>query len=78
MECAPYGVRVNAVAPGFIDTKMNAQFSAKDKKNIIANTPLNRLGTCEDVAKAILFLATDSSSFITGEILNVNGGAVKY
>ena len=78
LECAPYGVRVNAVAPGFIDTKMNAQFSAKDKKNIIANTPLSRLGTCEDVASAILFLTTDSSSFITGEILNVNGGATKY
>lgn len=78
LECAPYSVRVNAVAPGFIDTKMNAQFSAQDKKDIIANTPLNRLGTCEDVAKAILFLSTDASSFITGEILNVNGGAVKY
>lgn len=77
-ECGPYGVRVNAVAPGCIETKMTSCFSAEEKSEINANTPLKRLGQPEDVANVIYFLASDHSSFITGEVLNVNGGAVRF
>ena len=78
LECAQYGIRVNSVAPGFIETRMTNHFNKKEKQDVITKTPLGRLGTPEDVAKAVYFLATDESSFITGEILNVNGGATRY
>ncbi len=77
-ECAPYNVRVNAVAPGFIETNMTRHFNAEEKEIIKQNTPLKRLGQPDDVANAIYFLASDNSSFITGEVLNVNGGAIKF
>lgn len=68
-ELAPH-VRVNAVAPGIIDTEM----TRNHPQELVARTPLGRKGTPEEVAKAILFLASDDASFITGEIMNVNGG----
>ncbi len=75
-ELAPSGIRVNCVCPGVIDTDMNAVLS-KDTLNELADeTPLGRIGTPREVAEAIYFLSSDNSSFITGQILGVNGGIV--
>lgn len=74
-EFAKYGIRVNTVLPGFIETRFHERFSsARHRKEIAEKTPLGRNGTAEDVAKAILFLASDAASFITGEYIAVNGG----
>ena len=71
-ELGPSGIRVNAVSPGVIDTDMNAHLSEEDKQALAEDTPLGRIGTPEEAAKAILFLA--EASFITGQNLPVNGG----
>ena len=73
-ELAEYGINVNAVAPHAIETEMSAEWSEEKRKSIIESIPLKRLGTPEDVAQAVLFLASDKASFITGEILDVNRG----
>jgi 3-oxoacyl-[acyl-carrier protein] reductase len=75
-QLAQYGINVNGVAPHAIETEMSAQWSQERTKEIIASIPLGRLGKPEDVANAVLFLASDEASFITGEILDVNGGAL--
>jgi len=75
-QLAQYGINVNAVSPHAIETEMSAQWSEERRKEIIASIPLGRLGKPEDVAEAVLFLASDDASFITGEILDVNGGAL--
>ncbi len=75
-QLAQYGINVNGVAPHAIETEMSAQWSEEKRKEIIASIPLSRLGKPEDVAEAVLFLASDEASFITGEILDVNGGAL--
>jgi 3-oxoacyl-[acyl-carrier protein] reductase len=75
-QLAPYGINVNAVSPHAIETEMSAQWSEERRKEIIASIPLGRLGKPEDVAEAVLFLASDEASFITGEVLDVNGGAL--
>ncbi|NWF92737.1 MAG: SDR family oxidoreductase [Syntrophaceae bacterium] len=75
-QLAPYGINVNAVSPHAIETEMSAQWSEERRREIIASIPLGRLGRPEDVAEAVLFLASDEASFITGEILDVNGGAL--
>jgi len=72
-ELAPYGINVNAVAPGFVDTALIEGFS---REKIINATPLRRLGEPEDIARAVVFLASEDSDFVTGEILDVNGGIV--
>ena len=77
VEASPF-VRVNAVAPGCIDTKMISNLSKVDKDCVIDSTPLNRLGTPEDIANAVYFLASDDSSFITGEVLEVTGGVARF
>lgn len=77
VEYAPF-VRVNAVAPGCIETKMTSNLSSLDKECIVDATPLERLGTPQDVANAIYFLASDESSFITGEVLSVTGGVERF
>ena len=74
-QLARYAIHVNAVSPHAIATEMSAQWPEERRKEIIASIPLGRLGKPEDVAEAVLFLASDSASFITGEILDVNGGA---
>jgi 3-oxoacyl-[acyl-carrier protein] reductase len=74
-EFAKYGIRVNSVLPGFIETRFHEQFStAQRRKEVAQQTPLGRNGTAEDVAKAILFLASDAASFITAEYIAINGG----
>jgi len=75
-QLALYGINVNAVSPHAIETEMSAQWSEERRREIIASIPLGRLGKPEDVAEAVLFLASNESSFITGEILDVNGGAL--
>jgi 3-oxoacyl-[acyl-carrier protein] reductase len=75
-QLASYGINVNAVSPHAIETEMSAQWSEERRKEIIASIPLGRLGKPEDVAEAVLFLASEEASFITGEILDVNGGAL--
>ena len=74
-EYSGANIRVNAVAPGFIDTKMNDCISEKDKKEAIKEIPLGRLGRAEEVAEAVFFLA-EKATFTTGEVLNVSGGEV--
>ncbi len=74
-EFAKYGIRVNSVIPGFIETRFHQQFSNAEKRKAVAQqTPLGRNGTADDIANAILFLASEAASFITGEYIAVNGG----
>jgi len=69
-------IRVNGVAPHAIETDMSAQWSPERRREILAGIPLGRLGTPEDVAHAVVFLVSDRAGFITGEIVDVNGGAL--
>lgn len=73
-ELASRNVRVNAVSPGFIDTDMTAGLAPDLKEKITESIPLGRLGSADEVAKAVLFLASDAASYVTGEVLKVNGG----
>ena len=73
-ELGPSGIRVNCVSPGVIATEMNAHLSADDLAALEEETPLGRVGTPEEAANAIFFLASEQASFITGQVLAVNGG----
>lgn len=73
-EVAPSGITVNAISPGFIDTKMNAHLLPEERASIIAEIPSNRAGTPQDIANAVGFLLDEKSSYIQGEILQINGG----
>jgi 3-oxoacyl-[acyl-carrier protein] reductase len=75
-EVGSRNITVNAVAPGFIPTALTEVLPDEQIQSVIANTPLGRLGTVEDVAYAILFLASDEAAFITGQVLTVDGGLV--
>lgn len=75
-ELASRGITVNAIAPGFITTDMTAVLSENVKNDLTQKIPLGRLGEPEDVAKAVLFLVSDSAKYITGQTLNVDGGMV--
>ena len=75
-ELASRNVRVNAVAPGFIDTDMTRELSEEQRKKLLEQIPLARLGSGDDVAHAVLFLASDQASYITGQVLVVDGGMV--
>ena len=74
-ELAPSGVRVNAVSPGVIDTRFHEEFSSPEMmKTYVAAIPLGRVGTPDEVAKVICFLASDAASFVAGETIEINGG----
>jgi len=73
-ELASRNVRVNAIAPGYIQTEMTAGLSEAVKGTIVGSTPLGRMGTPDDVAQAVAFLASDAAAFITGAVLPVDGG----
>jgi 3-oxoacyl-[acyl-carrier protein] reductase len=73
-ELGSRGIRVNAVAPGYIATELTNVLSEEIRGAILANTPLGRLGEPEDVAGAVRFLCSDEAAFVTGEVLLVDGG----
>ncbi len=73
-EVAPYGVRVNAVAPGFIETDMVKNIPGGKMKEAIQTVPMKRIGTPEEVAKVVTFLLSDAASYITGQVLPIDGG----
>ena len=73
-EVGANGITVNAVAPGWIETKMNARYSEKEKADFVEELSVPRVGFPRDVASAVLFLASDEASYITGQILEVSGG----
>jgi len=73
-ELASRGITVNAVAPGFIDTDMTRALTDEQRTALLTRVPLGRLGTPEDIAAAVLFLASPQAAYITGETLHVNGG----
>jgi 3-oxoacyl-[acyl-carrier protein] reductase len=75
-EVGSRGITVNAIAPGFIDTDMTRGLSEDQIKSLTAQIPLQRLGTPDDIAHAVAFLASEGASYITGVTLNVNGGMV--
>jgi len=75
-ELAGRGITVNAIAPGFIETDMTAVVPEKAKDAMLQSIPVKRAGKPEDVANAVLFLASDMASYITGQVLNVDGGMV--
>ncbi len=73
-EMGSRNITVNAVAPGFIETDMTGKLSAELKENMLGHIPLKRIGKPEDVAAAVRFLASEEASYITGHVLDVNGG----
>lgn len=73
-EVGSRNITVNTVAPGFIDTDMTRELSEEQRNALLGNIPLGRLGRPDEIAKAVLFLASDNASYITGETLHVNGG----
>ncbi len=75
-ELAPSGINVNAIAPGLIETSMNANISIEDMQDFVESIPLGRMGSSEEIAAAIYFLASDEADYITGQVLGVNGGFV--
>ncbi len=75
-EVGPSGITVNCVAPGVIDTDMNARLSEEDIQMLCDETPLGRIGTTEEIAQLLLYLASDKASFITGQVISPNGGLV--
>lgn len=73
-ELAPSNIRVNAIAPGFIDTDMTRQLPDEKQQEAMKTIKMNRIGKPEDIAAAVLFLASDMSSYVTGQVLGVDGG----
>jgi 3-oxoacyl-[acyl-carrier protein] reductase len=73
-EYASRGITVNAVAPGFIETEMTRVLPAQTREELIKQIPQGRMGAVEDIANAVCFLASDQASYITGQVIHVNGG----
>jgi 3-oxoacyl-[acyl-carrier protein] reductase len=71
---ASRGITVNAIAPGFIDTEMTQKLSPDQRQELMARIPLGRLGSPDDVASAVSFLASEEAGYITGQVLTVDGG----
>lgn len=75
-EMAPSNIRINAVAPGVIDTKMNSWLKEDEKEDLMGDIPMGKFGQCEDIAKTVCFLAGNSSAYITGQVITVDGGMI--
>lgn len=75
-EVAPSGITVNCIAPGAVETKMMSSFTGDDISALCEEIPMGRLGKAEEIAKVVSFLASDSASYITGQVIGVNGGMV--
>lgn len=75
-ELAPSGITVNAVTPGLIETSMNTNLTVEELNEFVESIPLGRMGTADEVAQAVYFLASENADYITGQILGVNGGYV--
>jgi 3-oxoacyl-[acyl-carrier protein] reductase len=75
-ELGMYGINVNAVAPGFIDTDMTKDLSSEVRQRLLSNTPLGRIGTPEDVASVVIFLCSDMSDYISGQVIGVDGAQI--
>jgi len=75
-ECASRNINVNAIAPGFIQTRMTDQLSDELKQTILKQIPSNRFGSCEDVSNCALFLASTNANYINGQVIQVDGGMV--
>jgi len=75
-ELASRNINVNAVAPGFIETDMTKKLTEKARQDLQQHIPLNRLGTVKDIAQVVYFLVSDSANYITGQVINVDGGMV--
>ena len=73
-EVASRGITVNAIAPGFIDTEMTQRLSENQRQELLSRIPLGRLGSPDDVAAAVAFLASEDAGYITGQVLTVDGG----
>ena len=73
-ELGPKGIRVNAVAPGYIDTDMTKVLSDEQKKSVLDMIPLSRMGSVDDISNAVAFLASDEAAYITGQVISVDGG----
>lgn len=73
-EGAPFGINVNAITPGLTATEMTAHFTGEEREAIVKGIPLGRVGLPEDIARAVVFLVSDYADFITGEIMDVDGG----
>jgi 3-oxoacyl-[acyl-carrier protein] reductase len=74
-ELGPRGIRVNTVAPGFLETELSAPLSPENRDRIARRTALGRLGTAGDVVETVAFLASPAASFLTGQVVGVDGGA---
>lgn len=75
-ELAPSGIRVNCIAPGVIDTDMNSHLGDGDIAALVDEIPLGRVGTTQDVADLVCFLASEKAGYITGQVININGGMI--
>lgn len=75
-EMAPSNIRINAVAPGVIDTEMNNCLSVNEKKELEEEIPIGRFGEGEDIGKTVVFLASEASKYITGQVITVDGGMI--
>ncbi|HYL80324.1 MAG TPA: SDR family oxidoreductase, partial [Candidatus Acidoferrum sp.] len=74
LEVARFGIRVNAVAPGLVETEMTARIPAAQRERLLSGVPMGRMATPEEVAEVVKFLASDKASYITGQVIQISGG----
>ena len=75
-ELAPSGITVNCIAPGLIETSMNSNYTVEELNDFVSTIPLGRMGSADEIAAAVEFLASDKADYITGQVFGINGGYV--